>query len=728
MADKVRTGTREILDIPEDDFTARPVKRKPVSRKAQDAPKRARASGDGPVSARRSDHAASKTQHDGKAGKAGSRAKGSDAARHTRKPSSGSDSAGTAKSRSVKKKEDDPAKRRGSAASHAKAKNAVDAPRGTKATQPAGRRAKQPASQRQDRATKLSPLKAEASVKAGEKAGRAKSRSGSAAPGRATGKRTAAHAGKAGARHTRPGAGNARKDETRRIRDVEPGIGMMPAHHSGKAPSRKRVVPKQPPRDMFLEEPRSAKKSRVKKRKPAKKRMGRFELGANIFFATAIAVMLALGGLMVFKYGVFREMKLVVEAQTFYEGTTVEGVDVSNMTLAAANDYWGSRIEPGYAGRTVDLGEDGVVTAADVGYYSDYAAVLSNAWSAGRRGSLEQRYRAAVNRQYHPVAYSVNRTLYTDAGVDAFVQTIAQRYDKPAVDAAIESFDVANYAFVFRESAQGRRLDAEGLGQAIRSALDAGGGSAEVVVETVQPEVTTDEVTSRYGMVSSAVTNASSSSNSRIKNIELAVSLINGTRVGPGETFSFNECVGKRTTDRGFRRATAYSGGEVTEEVGGGICQVSTTLFNAAVKADMEIVERHSHSLTVSYVDRGKDAAVNWNSQDMKFKNNSGDDVYVCCFVSKDKRVRFAIFGRLLPNGETITLEGVTTGTNKYDTKYEPSPFLAPGQTKVIEKGKNGYTADTYKIRWDAAGNELSREKIFKSSYKSKDEIVQYGP
>ena len=154
---------------------------------------------------------------------------------------------------------------------------------------------------------------------------------------------------------------------------------------------------------------------------------------------------------------------------------------------------------------------------------------------------------------------------------------------------------------------------------------------------------------------------------------------------------------------------------------------MSTTLFNAAVKADMEIVERHNHSLTVSYVDRGKDAAVNWNSQDLKFTNHSGDDVYICCFVTEDKRVRFGIFGRLLPNGETITLEGRTTETVKYDTKYEYSGFLMPGETKVVEKGKNGYKAEAYKIRWDAQGNQLSKELLCKSSYKSRNEVIQFG-
>ena len=392
--------------------------------------------------------------------------------------------------------------------------------------------------------------------------------------------------------------------------------------------------------------------------------------------------------MLVWRHNSFAEMVRVVEAQTFYDGTTVEGIDLSGKTLKAAVEHWQSRIEPKYADRTVTVEGVGDVTARDLGYQSDYQSVLYDAWSAGRSGSLEERYRAAVSRQYHPMQLKVTRSGYDDEAVDGYVQAVAVQADVPAVDAAIESFDVNTYAFVLTESREGRELDAAALKRDIIQALEAGGGASRSVMETVQPKVTREDVSAEYGMIAYAVTNASSSSSNRIKNIQNAVSIINGTRVRDGETFSFNDTVGERTTARGFRRATAYSGGEVTEEVGGGICQVSTTLFNAAVKADMEIVERHNHSLTVSYVDKGKDAAVNWKSQDLKFTNHSGDDVYICCFVTDDKRVRFGIFGRLLPNGETITLEGRTTETVDYDTEYQPSAFLLPGRDQGGRKGQ----------------------------------------
>ena len=440
-----------------------------------------------------------------------------------------------------------------------------------------------------------------------------------------------------------------------------------------------------------------------KKHKKKKQRRNEALLAVNLLLCTGIMAMLSLFGLLIHRHQGYAEMKRAVEDQTFYAGTYVDGIDLSGKTLEAAVNHWENRVEPKVYDRRVNIEGFGDVDALRLGYQSDWRSVLQRAWSAGRRGSLEARYHEVVNRPNEPLQYKVHRRGFDGETLNQYVQSIADQVNVPAQDASIQSFDAVNYTFVLTESRQGTQLDAGQLRRDILSALKAGGGSVTPVVQTVEPQVTQENVNSEYGMICYAVTNASSSSSNRLSNIKTAVGIINGYCLKNGETFSFNEVVGERTRDRGFKKAPAYSGGEVTEEVGGGICQVSTTLFNAAVKADMDIVERHNHSLTVSYVDKGKDAAVDWKSQDLKFTNNTGGDVYICCFVSEDKRVRFAFFGRFLPNGETITLEGKTTDTIKYETEYVPSAFLMKGETQVLSEGKNGYKAEAYKIRWDAA-------------------------
>ncbi len=463
------------------------------------------------------------------------------------------------------------------------------------------------------------------------------------------------------------------------------------------------------------------------KRKPAPQAHRGLYAALSLLFATGIAAMALLGVTLVKQHDAFLEMKQVVEKQTFYDGTTVEGVDVSDMTLAAAREYWGGRVEPSWSQRTVTLDDGATLTAADLGYASDYDSVLYNAWSAGRSGSLEDRYHAALSGAAHPVAYAVRRRLYSEKAVDDFVRNESEKIDRPAVDAAVSGFDMDTCKFAFDDGQAGAKLDADSLKRDIVAALEAGGGSVTREIAELKPAVTASDLQGRYGTISTAVTNASSSGPNRLSNIKRALAYINGTCLEPGEVFSFNGVVGKRTANRGFKVATAYSSGDVTEELGGGICQVSTTLFNAAVKADLKIVERHNHSLTVAYVDSGKDATVNWDSQDLRFKNTTGDKVYVCCYLTKDKRVRVGIFGRLLENGERITVEAKTTGVIKFDTVYEPSKKLAQGETKVISPGKNGCKAVAYKVRWDATGNEIDRQVLCKSAYKAKNQVVAYG-
>lgn len=451
-------------------------------------------------------------------------------------------------------------------------------------------------------------------------------------------------------------------------------------------------------------------------------------LALNAFLAVLIVLLVGIGVWRTREYQALAEMKVEVSRQTFFEGTTVDGIALTDMTLPEALEYWETQVEPGYRQAAAVLDDGTQVTAEQLGYTSNYAEVLTNAWNSGRSGSLVQRYRRMEAAKAQPASYEVRRTLYDEALVQNYVATLAAQINSEPQDARVKSFDVESYTFEFESEQNGYRLDQATLVQDIEAALSAGGGNVNMRIETLAPEVTLENVSAQYGMISYAITNASSSKSNRLDNIRLSLEMINGTCLEPGETFSFNEVVGERTTERGFKMATAYSSGKVTEEVGGGICQVSTTLFNAVVKADLEIDERHAHSLTVSYVDLGKDAAVDWGNKDLKFTNNSDDRVYICCYLTDDKRVRVGVFGRLLEDGVSITLEGVRTGTVDYDTQYQLNMELYSGQTRVVQSGKVGYTATTYKIWWDAEGNEIRREEMCKSTYQATDQIIEYGP
>lgn len=463
-------------------------------------------------------------------------------------------------------------------------------------------------------------------------------------------------------------------------------------------------------------------------KRPIRRRKKRGMSFMGVVFLLMILGSIGVGAWRVYEYRELQKMKAVVSSQTFYAGTHVEGVDVSSMTLEDAMNYWESQIEAPKRQTAVVLNDGTSITAEQMGYSSNYAQVLAGAWNAGRTGSLKERYERITAQTQITREFVVNRTMYDEDTIVAYVNAVGDQIDRDPVDAKLKSFSLTDRSFEFEAEQTGYTLDRRQLAIDIANGLSSGGASVNMQVETVYPTVTLANVQAQYGMVAQAVTNASSSSDNRLNNIKVALASINGICLQPGESFSFNEVVGRRTEARGYKTATAYSGGTVTEEVGGGICQVSTTLFNAAVKADLKITERHSHSLTVSYVDVGKDAAVDWGSKDLKFTNTSDDEIYIVCYLNSEKRVVVEIYGKKLADGVTITLEGKKTGSVDYETQYELNFSLMPGTTKVTQKGKDGTKAVAYKFWWDANGNEIRREQLCTSVYHATAQIIQYCP
>ena len=495
--------------------------------------------------------------------------------------------------------------------------------------------------------------------------------------------------------------------------------------HAYQAPQPQRRAPRPRPDPYDAPAPRQARQP-APKRRPKKKKKSAFS-AVSVLLLLVVFGFAGLGVWRVQEYQKLSEMKAVVSRQTFYEGTTVDGVDVSGMTLQQAMDYWNTQVEPAYRQTAAVLNDGTRVTAEQLGYSSNHADVLSGAWNTGRYGSLVERYERMAAYSAQPRSYQVTRSMYDENAVKQYVQNVAAQVDKPAVNASLKDFNLETYAFEFEPHQVGYSLNQAALSRDIAQALSGGGGSVQMQVDTVQPQFTQENVASQYGMISYAVTNASSSSSNRLSNIRLALKSINGVWLDPGESFSFNQVVGQRTTARGYKTAAAYASGKVIDEVGGGICQVSTTLFNAVVKANLKVTQRSAHSMTVSYVDIGKDAAVDWGNKDLCFTNTSGERVYICGYVTDDKRVRIGVFGRLLENGVTITLEGQKTGTKAFGTEYQMNFSMASGATKVVQKGKDGCSATTYKIWWDSEGNEIKREELCKSNYNATPQIIEYG-
>lgn len=251
----------------------------------------------------------------------------------------------------------------------------------------------------------------------------------------------------------------------------------------------------------------------------------------------------------------------------------------------------------------------------------------------------------------------------------------------------------------------------------------------EIPLKTLYPNVTTNQIGTEAfpDLLSSFSTSFASSNSNRSTNISLAASKISGLVLMPGETFSFNQTVGQRTKAAGFKEATAYLNGEVVQEYGGGICQVSSTLYNAVLYANLEITERTNHGYKPSYVKPGLDATVSWGGPDFKFTNNRNYPIKIICDTS-GKTLRIYIYGLKTDSDYTVELDAQYISTVYAKTVYQTDNSLASGTSKVIQNGSNGCKTATYKNLYDANGNLVSSECISRDTYNPHNKIIAVGP
>ena len=219
------------------------------------------------------------------------------------------------------------------------------------------------------------------------------------------------------------------------------------------------------------------------------------------------------------------------------------------------------------------------------------------------------------------------------------------------------------------------------------------GDLVKIPLEVTEPDFKKDDVKELYAdKLASKTTSLSGSSSNRINNITLAAQKINGVILEPGQSFSYNTTVGQRTTARGFREAGAYVNGEVVNEVGGGICQVSSTLYYCALYSNLKITARTNHYFPVAYIESGLDATVSWGQPDFRFENNRTFPVKIVAYVS----------------GGSVTVE--IWGTN------------VDGSTVKMDSTTSGLTTTTYRNVYDKDGNLLTRTQEAVSVYHNHDE------
>ena len=215
------------------------------------------------------------------------------------------------------------------------------------------------------------------------------------------------------------------------------------------------------------------------------------------------------------------------------------------------------------------------------------------------------------------------------------------------------------------------------------------------------------------------------SATDRTTNLRIACQKINGTVLMPGETFSYNKTLGERTIAAGYKEAKIYSNGQVVDGLGGGICQISSTLYNAVLMSNLEIVERRNHQFVTSYLPAGRDATVVYGLTDFKFKNSRKYPVKINAGV-QNGIATVSIYGIKEEQEYTVSFETRTIATLPVTTKYIDDASLAEGQEVVTQKGATGLQTETYIIK-SLNGSVVSKSLLSKDTYNAMQRIVKRG-
>ena len=393
-------------------------------------------------------------------------------------------------------------------------------------------------------------------------------------------------------------------------------------------------------------------------------------------------------------------------------GVSVAGVDLSGCSRGEAEallrdrgaDYSGTKILL-CSGDTLITS----VTCGQIGAAPDWAKAAELACRAGQGDSLLRRWW----RRLFPEAIDIAPPFTVDQG------RLEAVLPPSPTDAA---YDPASGEI--QEGRPGLRVEAPALCRSLSKA--APGGAVRLPVEVRQPEISAEHLREAlFRDVLGTYQTEVGGSASRRGNVALSAAAVDTTVLLPGETFDYNQVVGERTRARGYGAAPAYVNGETVEEIGGGICQTSSTLYAAALLADLQITARSAHRYVSSYIPLGMDATVSWGGPEFCFRNDTRYPIQIQAAV-EGRTLRVTIRGTRL-DSSTVKIRSEVVATDPCLTRYEDAPGLPAGTEQLKQSGYSGCTVQTYREVYDAEGNLLRSSAEARSVYWRRDKIVLRG-
>lgn len=411
-------------------------------------------------------------------------------------------------------------------------------------------------------------------------------------------------------------------------------------------------------------------------------------------------------------------------ANTFYEGVSVDGLKLNGYSKEEAAAKLQALNADRISSMTVHLSysdREWTISPEQIGVALNIDEVLDKAWNLGREGNIFARQQE-ISRLKKEGEELKTALSYDEGQLRDRLNEVKSAVDMPAVEATITFDPAKEEKFKITQESNGRSVDLDTLFGQVKTQLDNSFSSViEIKPDVVAPTVLADNLEKATKRIVRATTDLGSSSDARVHNVKTALSFFNGMVVQPGQEVSFNQTTGPRGLEQGYQNAGVIQDDEIIDGPGGGVCQVSTTLYQAVVKANLEIIRSNKHSLPVSYVPVGTDAAVAYDYKDLIFKNNTDYPIFIEAKVS-GKTVAVSVYGYPLDEGTTVEIvtdvyETIKPAETKVilDTKGEFVTYT--DETKVKKKARDGVKVKSFRVV-KVNGEEVSRQLLRDDYYK----------
>ena len=409
------------------------------------------------------------------------------------------------------------------------------------------------------------------------------------------------------------------------------------------------------------------------------------------------------------------------------DGVYVDGIDLSGMTAteaeAAISAYTDTKSDRKLIvdvnGKTIETG------LADLEFKAADNDIVEEAMKLGKTGNFIENRDEVKRIASEHVEYTISYT-YSEKKLKKFVKKECGKLTKKAKNATVKLVDGE---LKYTKSRQGLKIDVDqtisDITKAVEETLE---GDIEVTatVTVKEPSVTYEQAKKCKDRIGTFSTEYAASNVSRSKNVANAASLINGSVIKPGETFSVHDTISPMTEENGYYNAPSYNNGEVVDSIGGGVCQVSTTLYNAVLRAELEVVERSPHSMVVSYVKPSMDAAIAGDYKDFKFRNNTDVPVLIRGWADSGT-LTFIVYGEETRDPDrTVEFESEVLKTiEPGEDKVTLDPTKPPSYEQVTQSAHIGYEAVLWKIVTE--NGESTKTQVNSSSYKAVPRYVTKG-